>query len=74
MSQNEETPLTQPCIKCASTERKTGELRASGGLASSFFDVATERFVYVSCRKCGYTELYNAKLGMGSKIIDFLGS
>ena len=66
------TPI-KPCKKCGSKERKTGEFRASGGLISSFFDFATERFTYVSCGKCGYTEFYNQKLGTGSRIIDFLG-
>jgi predicted nucleic-acid-binding Zn-ribbon protein len=54
-------------------ERKTGEFRASGGLLSAFFDFATERFAYVSCGKCGYTEFYNSRLGTGSRIVDFLG-
>ena len=63
----------KPCRKCSSTERKTGEFRASGGLISAFFDFATERFTFVSCRGCGYTEFYNKKLGTGGRIIDFLG-
>ena len=71
--QTEYTPRTKPCKKCGSTERKTGEFRASGGLISSFFDFATERFTFVSCGKCGYTEFYNKKLGTWSRIIDFLG-
>lgn len=61
------------CPKCGSTERKTGEFRASGGGLSAFFNFSTERFNYVSCGHCGYTELYNVRLGMGSRIIDFLG-
>ena len=71
--QNEYAPRIKPCRKCGSTERKTGEFRASGGLISSFFHFATERFTFVSCGKCGYTEFYNKKLGTGSRIIDFLG-
>jgi len=71
--QTEYVPPTKPCRKCRSTERKTGEFRASGGLISSFFDFATERFTYVSCGGCGYTEFYNQRLGTGSRIIDFLG-
>ena len=73
MIQTEYTSRIKPCRKCQSTERKTGEFRASGGLLSSFFDFATERFTYVSCAKCGYTEFYNSSLGTGAKIIDFLG-
>ena len=69
----EYTPGKTPCPKCSSMERKTGEFRASGGLLSAFFDFATERFTYVSCGKCGYTEFYNSRLGTGSRIVDFLG-
>jgi predicted nucleic-acid-binding Zn-ribbon protein len=71
--QTEYGATIKPCKKCGSKERKTGEFRASGGLISSFFDFATERFTFVSCGKCGYTEFYNQKLGNGSRIIDFLG-
>jgi uncharacterized protein len=71
--QTEQTPLIKPCRKCRSIERKTGEFRASGGFLSSFFDFATERFTFVSCGQCGYTEFYNSKLGSGIRIVDFLG-
>jgi predicted nucleic-acid-binding Zn-ribbon protein len=36
----------QPCVKCGQVGKKSGEFRAAGGFLSSFFDVATERFVY----------------------------
>ena len=71
--QTEYTQPVQPCPKCGSKERKTGEFRASGGLLSAFFDFATERFNFVSCGQCGYTELYNSRLGMGSRVVDFMG-
>jgi predicted nucleic-acid-binding Zn-ribbon protein len=74
MIETEYTPRVGTCAKCRSTEHKSGEFRASGGLLSSFFDFATERFTYVSCVRCGYTEFYNARLGTGSRILDFLGS
>lgn len=63
----------KPCAKCGSLKRQTGEFRASGGFFSAFFDFATERFNYVSCANCGYTEFYNGRLGTGSRIVDFLG-
>lgn len=66
-------PAIKPCGKCGSLKRETGEFRASGGLLSAFFDFATERFNYVSCGSCGYTEFYNARLGTGSRVVDFLG-
>lgn len=68
------SPDLQPCVKCGQLGKKSGEFRAAGGFLSSFFDVATERFVYWSCTGCGHTEFYNRRLGGGSKVVDFLGS
>jgi predicted nucleic-acid-binding Zn-ribbon protein len=67
-------PAKYACAKCGATHKVTGEIRASGGFWSSFFDVSTRRFTYVSCGRCGHTELYNQSIGTGSKILDFLGS
>lgn len=68
------TTSSKGCPKCTSPLRVTGEFRAAGGFWSSFFDVSTRRFNYVSCGRCGYTELYNQSIGTGSKILDFLAS
>lgn len=73
MNETKTQSQVQPCPKCGSVERKTGAFRASGGGLSAFFNFATEKFTYVSCANCGYTEFYSAKLGMGSRVIDFLG-
>lgn len=73
MNESKRPPQAKPYPKCGSVERETGEFRASGGGASAFFNVATTRFTYVSCAGCGYTELYNKRLGAGSRVIDFLG-
>lgn len=73
MTMSTEASQIRPCPKCASVARKTGQFRASGGGVSAYFNFATERFTYVSCANCGYTEFYNSKLGLGSRIIDFLG-
>lgn len=74
MIQTEHVPHHPACPKCSGTGRRTGEFRAAGGFLSTFFDFATERFRYVSCESCGYTEFYNARLGTGSRVVDFLGS
>lgn len=74
MMQTGSVPHTTPCGKCGTTSRKSGEFRAAGGFLSTFFDVATERFTYVSCTGCGYTEFYNARLATGTRVVDFLGS
>ena len=30
------------------------------------------KFVTISCRQCGYTELYRAQTGTGMNVLDFL--
>ena len=67
------TPTRWVCPKCNCPTRDTGEIRASGGFWSSFFDVSTNRFAYVSCTRCKYTEFYKTNLSGLSKVIDFLG-
>ncbi|MBA2679611.1 MAG: hypothetical protein H0U76_14590 [Ktedonobacteraceae bacterium] len=72
--QTEHKDRYQPCSKCGSTTKKTGQFRASGGFLSSFFDFVTEKFNYESCSKCGFTEFYNNRIGTGTRILDFMGS
>lgn len=62
------------CPKCGSLGKEEGEFRASGGFWSSAFDYSNKRFRYLSCKKCGYTEFYNASLSGTAKFFDFLAS
>ena len=65
---------TYSCTKCGHSEYEVGEVRTSGGLWSSLFDFNTERFSYVACARCQYTDLYRARLGDLNKVVDFLMS
>jgi predicted nucleic-acid-binding Zn-ribbon protein len=47
-------------------------VRGTGGLASSLFNVQSEKFSYVACAACGYTELYKKPLSDLQKVFDFL--
>lgn len=60
------------CAKCGFGEYKAGEMRGSGGILSSFLEVETEKFSFVSCAKCGYTEFYRGKASTLRNIGDFL--
>jgi uncharacterized protein len=60
------------CVKCQGTQFIAGELRGTGGLASSLFNIQSEKFTYVSCATCGYTELYKRELSDLQKVFDFL--
>ena len=67
-------PTMWKCPRCECPGREVGEIRVSGGFWSSFFDVSSRRFNTVSCKRCGYTELYKMDISGTSQIIDFLGS
>lgn len=76
MRDSEDVPLAdtaRACPKCGSHDKEKGEFRAAGGFVSSFFDVSTRRFRYLSCKGCGYTEFYNSSISGSAKFIDFLG-
>ena len=60
------------CFKCDHHIYERGGFRASGDGISEIFDVATEGFVYIACKKCGYTEIYKKDLSSLSMIADFL--
>jgi predicted nucleic-acid-binding Zn-ribbon protein len=71
----EDLPLrdtSRACPKCGSRDKEQGEFRAAGGFASSFFDVSTRRFRYLSCTGCGYTEFYNSAISGSAKFLDLL--
>ncbi len=60
------------CVKCGHNEYKTGEIRTTGGFWSKIFDVQTKRFTTITCKRCGYTELYARNSSTLGNIFDFL--
>jgi uncharacterized protein len=65
-------PTTYTCPKCGHPEHETGEIRAAGGFWSKIFDVQGKRFTTVICKRCRYTELFQADTRMLGNIFDFL--
>ena len=59
------------CAKCQHPEFDTGEIRASGGILSSVLEVESEKFAFVSCKRCGYTEFYRGDRNFLRNIFDF---
>ncbi len=59
------------CPKCQNKTYKVGEMRATGGFLSKVFDVQTEKFSYVCCERCGYTEFYKRSTSGLSNVFDF---
>ncbi len=62
--------LNYECPKCRNKTYVVGQMRATGGTLSKIFDVQTEKFSSVTCKKCSYTEFYKAKTGALSNIFD----
>ncbi|MHC4450295.1 MAG: zinc ribbon domain-containing protein [Planctomycetota bacterium] len=55
------------CSKCQGRGAITKRVAATGTGFSKLFDIQQHRFIAVSCRKCGYTELFNPDILEGKK-------
>lgn len=64
------------CPKCKHAGAKVDKLAMSGTGLSRFMDIQLNRFAFVSCLNCGFTEVYNLKTLEGRKdlgdLIDIL--
>lgn len=60
------------CFKCSHNRFESGEIRASSGMLSSMFELEGERFVFISCQNCRYTEFYRGDKSSVSSVLDFL--
>ncbi|MGG7176295.1 zinc ribbon domain-containing protein [Clostridium paraputrificum] len=60
------------CSKCNHTEFESDQFQATGGNFAKIFDIQNKKFITISCKKCGYTELYKAQTSDGMNILDFL--
>lgn len=60
------------CPKCSNTTYESGQIRAAGGFWTKIFDIQNRKLITISCQRCGYTELYNAKkTKTAENILDF---
>ncbi|MFL0195380.1 zinc ribbon domain-containing protein [Clostridium sp. WILCCON 0269] len=60
------------CPKCGSMEYESDQFQATGGNLSKIFDIQNKKFTTISCKRCGYTELYKTQSSAGWNILDFL--
>jgi predicted nucleic-acid-binding Zn-ribbon protein len=60
------------CAKCGNREFESDEIRTTGNGFSRFFDVQNRRFTVVSCKRCGYSELYKQGTSTMGNVLDFL--
>jgi len=63
------------CTKCGNWDYEEDEIRTTGSGLSRFFDIQNRRFITISCKRCGYTEMYKAGRGStAGQILDFFTS
>lgn len=63
------------CVKCATTEAETGEIRTTGSGFSRIMNLQNQKFGYLACTNCGHTEFYKLDgRGKGMTILDILGN
>lgn len=64
------------CPKCTGRGARVKRIATSGSGLSRLFNLQHNRFVAVSCNRCGYTELYNPEIlegkNTGMDVLDFL--
>jgi len=60
------------CVKCGNTSYDQDQFQATGGNLSKILDIQNKKFITISCRNCGYTELFKANTDTGMNILDFL--
>jgi predicted nucleic-acid-binding Zn-ribbon protein len=57
------------CPKCQRTGAETKRIATTGAGISKILDIEHNQFVTVSCRNCGYTEVYNPEMLEGKKTL-----
>lgn len=60
------------CDKCGCQHYTSDQFQATGGNFAKIFDVQNKKFTTISCKQCGYTELYRGTTSDGWNILDFL--
>lgn len=50
------------CVKCGHRKCEVDEVAMTGTGLSKIFDVQYNHFLFVSCHRCGYVEVYNPNI------------
>ena len=64
------------CSKCKHREAETGKIRTTGDGASRDMNLQNQKFGYIACNKCGFTEFYRdfGKDRGWKTVLDVLGN
>ena len=58
--------------KCGCNAFEQDQFQATGGAFAKAFDVQNKKFIVISCRSCGFSELYKAKSSTVGNVADFI--
>ena len=63
------------CSKCNNSEAETGEIRTTGSGISRCLNLQNQKFGYMACGACGFTEFYRMDGGgKGMTILDIISN
>jgi len=62
------------CPKCKNREFETGQIAATGGGLSKFFNIQNKKFTTITCTNCNYTEIYKTESSTLENVLDFFGN
>ena len=68
----EQRKIQYVCDKCGHQHYTHDQIQTTGGNFSKLFDVQNKKFITISCKNCGFTELYRRETGTGMNVLDFL--
>jgi predicted nucleic-acid-binding Zn-ribbon protein len=60
------------CVKCGNTTCISNKISTTGSILTKIFNLQSNKFITVSCLKCGYTELYKTTTSGIENVADFL--
>ncbi|MFZ7101706.1 MAG: zinc ribbon domain-containing protein [Peptococcaceae bacterium] len=63
------------CQKCGSVGAEVREVAMTGTGLSKLFDIQNNEFLFISCKECGFTEVFNLHIlekRPSSWLMDFL--
>ena len=62
MTLDEQLAAKFVCVKCKGSGATVKRIAATGAGISRVFNIQHNKFITVSCKTCGYTELYNPEI------------
>ena len=65
-----EPTINYVCPKCEYQKHNENEIRTAGGAFSAVFEIQTEKYRVITCKRCNYSEFYKGNVGIAQQVID----